>query len=182
MQLFFAGGNACGWASLSRLLRNEPIQPQGVLCFQELSHGQLPILLRLLQAKVRLRTSIFQGLHQYFFPMHFRYFILENVRNFVTFKKSAVLRLCLKALLRMGYSCTFGVLQVGSSQAGILLISNVFKEFSSLGRSLRRRPNPPSRNPAGRGPGRNPSPVSRAAARVRDHSALGYRQRQELCL
>ena len=41
-----------------------------------------------------------------------RYFILENVRNFATFKKSAVLRLCLKALLNMGYQVTFAVLQV----------------------------------------------------------------------
>ncbi len=38
---------------------------------------------------------------------------MENVRNFATFKKSAVLRLCLKALLKMGYSCTFAILQAG---------------------------------------------------------------------
>lgn len=43
----------------------------------------------------------------------FRYFILENVRNFATFKKSAILRMCLKVLLGMGYSCTFGILQAG---------------------------------------------------------------------
>ncbi len=39
--------------------------------------------------------------------------MLENVRNFVTFKKSAVLRLCMKALLKMGYACTFAILQAG---------------------------------------------------------------------
>jgi len=42
-----------------------------------------------------------------------KYFILENVRNFATFKKSAVLRLCMKALLKMGYSCSFAILQAG---------------------------------------------------------------------
>ena len=40
-------------------------------------------------------------------------FILENVRNFVSFKKSMVLKLTLRCLLRMGYQCTFAVLQAG---------------------------------------------------------------------
>ncbi len=35
------------------------------------------------------------------------------MRNFATFKKSAVLRLCIKGLLKMGYSVTFGILQAG---------------------------------------------------------------------
>ena len=43
-----------------------------------------------------------------------RYFILENVRNFVSFKKSVVLKLCLRALLKIGYACTFGILQAGN--------------------------------------------------------------------
>ena len=43
-----------------------------------------------------------------------KYFILENVRNFVAFKKGMVLKLTLRALLDMGYQCTFGVLQAGS--------------------------------------------------------------------
>lgn len=43
-----------------------------------------------------------------------RYFILENVRNFVSFKRSMVLKLTLRCLLAMGYQCTFGVLQAGS--------------------------------------------------------------------
>lgn len=42
-----------------------------------------------------------------------RYFLLENVRNFVSFKRSMVLKLTLRCLVRMGYQCTFGVLQVG---------------------------------------------------------------------
>ena len=41
-----------------------------------------------------------------------KFFILENVRNFASYKKSLVLKLCLRALVRMGYQCTFGVLQV----------------------------------------------------------------------
>ncbi|KFV99448.1 DNA (cytosine-5)-methyltransferase 1, partial [Fulmarus glacialis] len=40
-----------------------------------------------------------------------RFFLLENVRNFVSFKRSMVLKLTLRCLVRMGYQCTFGVLQ-----------------------------------------------------------------------
>nr|UOI87905.1 DNA cytosine-5-methyltransferase 1 [Sogatella furcifera] len=43
-----------------------------------------------------------------------RFFVLENVRNFVSFKKSMVLKLSLRCLIRMGYQCTFGVLQAGN--------------------------------------------------------------------
>lgn len=43
-----------------------------------------------------------------------KYFILENVRNFVAFKRGMVLKLTLRTLLDMGYQCTFGVLQAGS--------------------------------------------------------------------
>ena len=42
-----------------------------------------------------------------------RFFLLENVRNFVSFKKSLVLKLTLRCLLKMGYQCTFGVLPAG---------------------------------------------------------------------
>lgn len=42
-----------------------------------------------------------------------KFFLLENVRNFVSFKSSMVLKLTLRCLVRMGYQCTFGVLQVG---------------------------------------------------------------------
>lgn len=42
------------------------------------------------------------------------YFLLENVRNFVAFKRSVVLKLTLRCLLSMGYQCTFGVLQAGN--------------------------------------------------------------------
>ncbi len=42
-----------------------------------------------------------------------RFFLLENVRNFVSFKKGMVLKLTLRCLIKMGYQCTFGVLQAG---------------------------------------------------------------------
>jgi DNA (cytosine-5)-methyltransferase 1 len=47
----------------------------------------------------------------YFRP---RFFILENVRNFVLYKKNMVLKLVIRCLIRMGYQCTFGILQAGS--------------------------------------------------------------------
>ncbi|XP_052746460.1 DNA (cytosine-5)-methyltransferase 1 isoform X2 [Bicyclus anynana] len=43
-----------------------------------------------------------------------KYVILENVRNFVTYKKGMVLKLTMRALLDMGYQCRFGVLQAGN--------------------------------------------------------------------
>ncbi|MGH0155182.1 UNVERIFIED_CONTAM: hypothetical protein FKN15_035108 [Acipenser sinensis] len=42
-----------------------------------------------------------------------KFFLLENVRNFVSFKRSMVLKLTLRCLVQMGYQCTFGVLQAG---------------------------------------------------------------------
>ena len=41
-----------------------------------------------------------------------KYFILENVKNFASFKNGQILRLCIRALVLMGYQCQFGVLQV----------------------------------------------------------------------
>lgn len=46
----------------------------------------------------------------YFRP---RFFLLENVRNFVSFKNCLVLKLTMATLIKMGYQCTFGVLQAG---------------------------------------------------------------------
>ncbi|XP_047100302.1 DNA (cytosine-5)-methyltransferase 1-like [Schistocerca piceifrons] len=43
-----------------------------------------------------------------------RFVIMENVRNFVAFKQSVVLNLTLRALLEIGYQCTFTVLQAGN--------------------------------------------------------------------
>ncbi|XP_076633551.1 DNA methyltransferase 1a [Colletes latitarsis] len=43
-----------------------------------------------------------------------KFFVMENVRNFVSFKKSMVLKLTLRCLIRMGYQCTFGILQAGN--------------------------------------------------------------------
>ncbi|KAL2621227.1 hypothetical protein R1flu_001432 [Riccia fluitans] len=47
----------------------------------------------------------------YFRP---RYFLLENVRNFVSFNKGQTFRLTLASLLEMGYQVRFGVLQAGN--------------------------------------------------------------------
>ncbi|XP_076670133.1 DNA methyltransferase 1a [Andrena cerasifolii] len=43
-----------------------------------------------------------------------KFFVMENVRNFVSFKKSMILKLTLRCLIRMGYQCTFGILQAGN--------------------------------------------------------------------
>lgn len=43
-----------------------------------------------------------------------RFFLLENVRNFVSYKRNMVLKLALRCLVRMGYQCTFGILQAGA--------------------------------------------------------------------
>ncbi|KAG0622398.1 hypothetical protein M758_3G094700 [Ceratodon purpureus] len=48
---------------------------------------------------------------EYFRP---RYFLLENVRNFVSFNKGQTFRLTLATLLDMGYQVRFGVLQAGN--------------------------------------------------------------------
>lgn len=47
--------------------------------------------------------------------MYFRpkYFMLENVRNFVSFKRGMVLKLTISCLIKMGYQVTWGVLQAG---------------------------------------------------------------------
>ena len=42
-----------------------------------------------------------------------KFFILENVKNFANFKKSMVLKSCLCALVKMGYQCTFWIMQAG---------------------------------------------------------------------
>ena len=43
-----------------------------------------------------------------------KFFLLENVRNFVSYKCSMVLKMTMRTLVKMGYQCTFGVLQAGS--------------------------------------------------------------------
>ena len=39
-----------------------------------------------------------------------RYFLLENVRNFVSFKRSLVLKLALRCLVKMGYQVLYYIL------------------------------------------------------------------------
>ncbi|MCO5563301.1 hypothetical protein L7F22_016941 [Adiantum nelumboides] len=53
----------------------------------------------------------FLSFADYFRP---RYFLLENVRNFVSFNKGQTFRLTLASLLEMGYQVRFGVLQAGN--------------------------------------------------------------------
>ncbi|KAK6619871.1 hypothetical protein RUM44_006271 [Polyplax serrata] len=43
-----------------------------------------------------------------------KFFVMENVRNFVSFKKSIFLKHTLACLIAMGYQCSFAVLQVGN--------------------------------------------------------------------
>ncbi|KAL9689698.1 hypothetical protein QQ045_010087 [Rhodiola kirilowii] len=43
-----------------------------------------------------------------------RYFLLENVRNFVSFNKGQTFRLTLASLLEMGYQVRFGILEAGA--------------------------------------------------------------------
>ena len=56
------------------------------------------------------QVSSFLSYCDYYRP---RFFILENVKNFGSFKDSIVLKLCMRVLVYMGYQCTFGVLQAG---------------------------------------------------------------------
>jgi DNA (cytosine-5)-methyltransferase 1 len=55
-------------------------------------------------------VSTYLSYCEYYRP---RFFILENVRNFASYKKSMVLKLCMRTLVKMGYQCTFGILQAG---------------------------------------------------------------------
>ncbi|XP_017883668.1 DNA (cytosine-5)-methyltransferase PliMCI-like [Ceratina calcarata] len=43
-----------------------------------------------------------------------KFFIMENVHNFLSFKKHVVLKLTLRCLIRMGYQCAFESLQAGN--------------------------------------------------------------------
>ncbi|KAK9098487.1 hypothetical protein Syun_025532 [Stephania yunnanensis] len=53
----------------------------------------------------------FLSFADYFRP---RFFLLENVRNFVSFNKGQTFRLTLASLLEMGYQVRFGVLEAGA--------------------------------------------------------------------
>ncbi|XP_010274981.1 PREDICTED: DNA (cytosine-5)-methyltransferase 1A-like isoform X2 [Nelumbo nucifera] len=53
----------------------------------------------------------FLSFADYFRP---KYFLLENVRNFVSFNKGQTFRLTLASLLEMGYQVRFGVLEAGA--------------------------------------------------------------------
>eukprot|EP00095_Tigriopus_kingsejongensis_P000286 maker-scaffold253_size237113-snap-gene-1.26 protein:Tk00286 transcript:maker-scaffold253_size237113-snap-gene-1.26-mRNA-1 annotation:"dna cytosine-5-methyltransferase 1" len=77
---------------------------QGYSGMNRFSHG----------AYSSLKNSLVSSYLSYLDYFRPKYFILENVRNFASFQKSAVLRLCQSVILQMGYSCTFGVLQCGN--------------------------------------------------------------------
>ncbi|XP_057972013.1 DNA (cytosine-5)-methyltransferase 1-like [Malania oleifera] len=53
----------------------------------------------------------FLSFADYFRP---KYFLLENVRNFVSFNKGQTFRLTLASLLEMGYQVRFGILEAGT--------------------------------------------------------------------
>ncbi|KAL1104201.1 hypothetical protein V6Z11_D04G050300 [Gossypium hirsutum] len=53
----------------------------------------------------------FLSFADYFRP---RYFLLENVRNFVSFNKGQTFKLTLASLLEMGYQVRFGILEAGA--------------------------------------------------------------------
>ncbi|KAM0873114.1 hypothetical protein ACQ4PT_038301 [Festuca glaucescens] len=53
----------------------------------------------------------FLSFAEYFRP---RYFLLENVRNFVSFNKGQTFRLAVASLLEMGYQVRFGILEAGT--------------------------------------------------------------------
>ncbi|KAF3779370.1 DNA cytosine-5-methyltransferase 1B [Nymphaea thermarum] len=53
----------------------------------------------------------FLSFADYFRP---RFFLLENVRNFVSFNKGQTFRLTLASLLEMGYQVRFGILEAGT--------------------------------------------------------------------
>ncbi|KAL1490162.1 hypothetical protein ABEB36_012901 [Hypothenemus hampei] len=55
-------------------------------------------------------VSTYLSFCEYYRP---KYFMLENVRNFVSFKRSMVLKLTLSCLIKMGYQVTWGILQAG---------------------------------------------------------------------
>lgn len=53
----------------------------------------------------------FLSFAEYFRP---KYFLLENVRNFVSFNKGQTFRLAIASLLEMGYQVRFGILDAGA--------------------------------------------------------------------
>lgn len=53
----------------------------------------------------------FLSFAEYFQP---KYFLLENVRNFVSFNKGQTFRLTLASLLEMGYQVRYGILEAGA--------------------------------------------------------------------
>ncbi|PON45428.1 C-5 cytosine methyltransferase [Parasponia andersonii] len=53
----------------------------------------------------------FLSFADYFRP---KYFLLENVRNFISFNKGQTFRLTLASLLEMGYQVRFGILEAGA--------------------------------------------------------------------
>ncbi|XP_030756300.1 DNA (cytosine-5)-methyltransferase 1-like [Sitophilus oryzae] len=55
-------------------------------------------------------VATYLGFCEYYRP---KYFMLENVRNFVSFKRGMVLKLTVSCLLKMGYQVSWGILQAG---------------------------------------------------------------------
>ena len=74
----------------------------------------------------RFKNSLISSYLSYCDYYRPKYFILENVKNFAAFNSGQVLRLCMSALVKMGYQCQFGVLQAG------ILIQLFFCIFDSV--------------------------------------------------
>eukprot|EP00727_Mastigamoeba_balamuthi_P006777 m51a1_g272 putative DNA (cytosine-5-)-methyltransferase (1274) ;mRNA; f:255291-260283 len=77
---------------------------QGYSGMNRFSHGEYS----------KFRNSLVISFLSYLDWFRPRFFVLENVNTFVTYKKNLVLRLVMRALLEMNYQCCVGVLQAGS--------------------------------------------------------------------
>ena len=86
---------------LPGLQRHEPLQLARVLPVQ----GALPtqLLACVTSPLPRPQNSLVVSYLSYCDYYRPRFFILENVRNFVSFKRSMVLKLTLRCLIKMGY-------------------------------------------------------------------------------
>ncbi|XP_065315323.1 DNA (cytosine-5)-methyltransferase 1-like [Gordionus sp. m RMFG-2023] len=62
----------------------------------------------------KIQNSLIATMLSYCEVFQPKYFLLENVKNFVYYKNAAVLKLTLSCLVKMGYNCSFGILQAGS--------------------------------------------------------------------
>lgn len=60
------------------------------------------------------RNSLIMSFLSYIDYYRPKFFVIENVRNFVSYNKGIILRSTLRCITRIGYQCTFGILQAGN--------------------------------------------------------------------